>query len=351
MASLKRASSAERAAAERLERVESKPACRETSTSRRPRRRRRVESLASASISASNFASSFGCVSPTTSRAGCRPSPSNARRRPRGRAAGLTSWSKSMPCCRELCLIAPSASSRIGNFGRELVERAATGRRAESAVDETNASAPSRRRRSRRDRAEAAAACAAAAAARETSARTRRGAAGTRGDARLSRSHSSRRLSCPSARRELAQVARPRATAQTPSVIGSSMPSRRARSRSTGAVVRPFHGADLGAAARPVAPRAISSPARRLRPWRIQHVTIRSPIPASPENVSGRAPHGLAEPRHLGQPARDRAPPSRCRRARARRRRRRRARSRSSPRRRARRRRGRRSRRRGRRAS
>ena len=38
------------------------------------------------------------------------------------------------------------------------------------------------------------------------------------------------------------------------------------------------------------APRAISSPARRLRLWRLQHVTIRSPIPASPENVSGRAP-------------------------------------------------------------
>ena len=44
-----------------------------------------------------------------------------------------------------------------------------------------------------------------------------------------------------------------------------------------------------------VAPRAISSPAWRLRPWRLQQVTIRSPIPARPANVSGRAPH--ASPR------------------------------------------------------
>ena len=42
-----------------------------------------------------------------------------------------------------------------------------------------------------------------------------------------------------------------------------------------------------------VRPRTSSSPARRLRLWRLQHVTMRSPMPASPENVSGRAPQAL----------------------------------------------------------
>ena len=57
-------------------------------------------------------------------------------------------------------------------------------------------------------------------------------------------------------------------------------------------MVRPSTTCPISAAASAgVAPRAISSPARRFRPWRDQQVTIRSPMPASPANVSGRAPH------------------------------------------------------------
>ena len=73
-----------------------------------------------------------------------------------------------------------------------------------------------------------------------------------------------------------------------PSVIGSSTPIRRERSCSTGAVVSPSTTWPISA------PRlfdghtcAISSPARRLRPDGCQQLTIRSPMPASPENVSG----------------------------------------------------------------
>ncbi len=99
---------------------------------------------------------------------------------------------------------------------------------------------------------------------------------------------------------------RPSSTSQTPSVIGSSRSSRCARSRSTGAVVRPSTTMPIArAASSGVAPRAISSPARRLRPDRLQQVTIRSPMPASPEKVSGPGTTGLAQPRHLGQAAGD----------------------------------------------
>ena len=83
----------------------------------------------------------------------------------------------------------------------------------------------------------------------------------------------------------------PSSTAQTPSVIGSSTPMRRDRSRSTGAVVSPSTTCPICAlASSGVAPCAINSPARRLRPSGWKHVAIRSPIPARPENVSGSAP-------------------------------------------------------------
>ena len=99
----------------------------------------------------------------------------------------------------------------------------------------------------------------------------------------------------------------PSSTAQTPSVIGSSTPIRRERSRSTGAVVSPsttwpICGLRLVGrrAARDQlagAPVAAATGASRC--------TIRSPMPASPENVSGSRAERLAEPRHLDQPARD----------------------------------------------
>src|SRR5664279_3246015 len=88
----------------------------------------------------------------------------------------------------------------------------------------------------------------------------------------------------------------PESTAQTPSVIGNSTFMLCASSSSTGAVTSPSTVCPISAAASSgVRPWAISSPARRFRPWRLQHVTIRSPMPASPENVSGRAPN--ASPR------------------------------------------------------
>ena len=87
----------------------------------------------------------------------------------------------------------------------------------------------------------------------------------------------------------------PSSTWQTPSVIGSSIPSRCERSRRTGAVVRPSTVPISAAASSGAAPCAISSPAWRLRPWRLQQVTIRSPIPARPRRSPARAPQ--ASPR------------------------------------------------------
>ena len=96
----------------------------------------------------------------------------------------------------------------------------------------------------------------------------------------------------PSGRRRARAAAGPSSTAQTPSVIGSSIaePARERR-----AAPAPSSGPRPPARSRArassgVAPRAISSPARRLRPVGCQHVTIRSPMPARPENVSGSAP-------------------------------------------------------------
>ena len=100
--------------------------------------------------------------------------------------------------------------------------------------------------------------------------------------------------------------------------MGSSISSRRERSRSTGVVVRPSTTIRSGlAASSGVAPCAMSSPARRLRPVGAQHVTIRSPMPASPANVSGRAPATSAKrPSPPGRVRRVR--PFRCPRVRAR---------------------------------
>ena len=84
----------------------------------------------------------------------------------------------------------------------------------------------------------------------------------------------------------------PSRTAQTPSVIGSSIaePAREVAEHRRRR--QPLdHLADLGRAPRRrVAPRAISSPARRLRPAGCQHVTIRSPMPGEPgERLRPRA--------------------------------------------------------------
>ena len=153
----------------------------------------------------------------------------------------------------------------------------------------------------------------------------------------------------PSGRLRARAAAVPSRTAHTPSVIGSSIPSRRERSRSTGAVVSPSTTCPISASA---------SLGRRAARDQLAGAAVAAvSVPAGDDQVAHPRQPGerlrlgaerLAEPGHLDEPAGDRAPPSRCRRARARRRRRRRARSRSSPRRRARRRRGRRSRRRGR---
>ena len=90
-------------------------------------------------------------------------------------------------------------------------------------------------------------------------------------------------------------------------MIGSSTPSRCARLAEHGRGREALDDLpDLRDAPRSRRrPRAISSPARRLRPVGCQQVTIRSPIPASPKNVSGSRAGRLAEPRHLGEPARD----------------------------------------------
>ena len=84
----------------------------------------------------------------------------------------------------------------------------------------------------------------------------------------------------------------PISTWHTTSVMGSSMSSRFARSRSTGVrPPRPGRSRRLpprGRATRDQLARAW------LRPRRLQHVTIRSPILASPANVSGRAPQAAA---------------------------------------------------------
>src|SRR5581483_9155626 len=83
----------------------------------------------------------------------------------------------------------------------------------------------------------------------------------------------------------------PSSTEQTPSVIGSSTPILCERSRSTGAVVRASTTWPISAfASSAVAPPAIRAPARRLRPLGWKQVAIRSPMPASPANVSGVAP-------------------------------------------------------------
>jgi hypothetical protein len=86
-------------------------------------------------------------------------------------------------------------------------------------------------------------------------------------------------------------------------VIGISIPSRRARSRKTPAVVRPSTTlADLRQRLRADAPRAISSPARRLRPAR---------VPARDDQVAHAREPGerlriraqrLPEPRDLDEP-------------------------------------------------
>src|SRR5579859_2880644 len=84
----------------------------------------------------------------------------------------------------------------------------------------------------------------------------------------------------------------PERTAHTPSVIGSSTPTRCESSSSTGAVVSPSIVCPISSiACSGVRPCAMSSPACRLRPWRLVHVTMRSPMPARPANVSGRAPN------------------------------------------------------------
>ena len=115
-----------------------------------------------------------------------------------------------------------------------------------------------------------------------------------------------RSVVCPSASWRARASGMPSSTAQTPSVIGSSMPSRRPRSRRTGRGRQPFdHLADLRSRLVGVAPRAISSPARRLRPGGCQHVTIRSPMPGEPGERLGLSPARLAQPRHLDQAARD----------------------------------------------
>ncbi len=98
----------------------------------------------------------------------------------------------------------------------------------------------------------------------------------------------------------------PSSTAQTPSVIGSSTPMRRERSRSTGAVVSPSTTWPICAFASSAdAPRAISSPARRLRPVGCQQRDDQVAHAGEPGERLRLGAERLAEPRHLGEAARD----------------------------------------------
>ena len=98
----------------------------------------------------------------------------------------------------------------------------------------------------------------------------------------------------------------PESTAQTPSVIGSSTPSRRERSRRIGAVVRPSTVWPISATAcSGVRPCAISSPAWRLRPSRLQQRDDQVAHAGEPGERLGPRARRLAEPRHLGEAAGD----------------------------------------------
>ena len=96
----------------------------------------------------------------------------------------------------------------------------------------------------------------------------------------------------------------PSSTLQTPSVIGSSIPSRRERSRRTGAVVSPSTVPIWAAASSGEVPRAISSPAcgcGRGGSSRCDQVAH----PGEPGERLRAGAAGLAEASHLGQPAGD----------------------------------------------
>src|SRR6267378_4653512 len=79
--------------------------------------------------------------------------------------------------------------------------------------------------------------------------------------------------------------------AHTCSVIGSSRPRERPRSRAARAVCTPSATITISASVRSsVAPRPSASPTWRFRLCRLVAVAIRSPMPASPKNVSRRPP-------------------------------------------------------------
>ena len=81
---------------------------------------------------------------------------------------------------------------------------------------------------------------------------------------------------------------------------------RRERSRSTGAVVRPSTACPISArAASGVAPRAISSPARRLRPLRMEAAHDQVAHPREPRERLGLCAECFTEARHLDEPACD----------------------------------------------
>ena len=98
----------------------------------------------------------------------------------------------------------------------------------------------------------------------------------------------------------------PSRTRHTASVSGSSTPSRWERSRRTGAVVSPSTTWPISAAASSaVRPRAMSSPARRLRPARVparDDQVAHSGQPRERVRVGARL---LPEPRHLREAAGD----------------------------------------------
>ena len=236
---------------------------------------------------------------------------------------------------------------------RRSTRRASRRSGSSSGARRASATAPSRTRCSRLSRNDVVAGAICGAARRRaarrpmtwSSSRSRRGAQPRRASeqelAHRSESYSPRGL------RPISEATRsprlsPSRIRQTPSVIGSSIPRRCERSRSTGAVVRPSTTWPISATA--------SSGGRAPRDQLAGVAVAAEAAVAGDDQVAHPGEAGerlrpgaarLAQPRHLGQAARDQRRLARCRRGRGRRRRRRRARSRSSPPRRARRRRGR----------
>ena len=140
-----------------------------------------------------------------------------------------------------------------------------------------------------------------------TAAARRCRAAASAASATRAASHSVGRAAAHQRRRASSSSGIPSSTAQTPSVIGSStpMPARRGRAARAPSSAPRRPGRSRARASSGVAPRAISSPARRLRPDGCQHVHDQVAHPGEPGERLRLGAARLAEPRHLDEAARD----------------------------------------------